>query len=434
MSRRNLLQRLGDWLAAPVISDAAPRDDLPPDAVPSSDRVRMGEIFGPALTASGASVTPASAMRVAAVYACVRLIAGVIATLPLPVYRKTNDGRERDDKHPLWWLLNWEPTPRYSASLFWQRVVAQFLLRGDAFVWIMRDQNGRARELYPLKSEDVIVRAKDRRLQYFFRDEDGKARGLDQDDVLHFPCFGFDGTRGMSVISFAAREAIGIALRADQFAGQFYGNGVHPQFALQSPGTMTADQIEVLRNQFEERYSGKGFSSRPLVLTEAMDVKELSMSAKDAQLLEARQFQIIDIARAFGVPPHMIGETSASTSWGTGIEQMTIGFVKFAIQPHLTTIENELNRKLLRVGSPYVEFLIEGLLRGDSKARAEYFKTALGGTQAPGWMKPNEVRRADNLPRDADPESDKLYRPKAGTPAATERENTDEEPPATTVA
>ncbi|WP_052364990.1 phage portal protein [Halotalea alkalilenta] len=365
-------------------------------------------------------------MRVTAVYACVRLIAGAIASLPLSVYQRQDEGRQRV-RNDLWWLLNEQPCPSVSAAVFWEYLVAQMLLTGDALAEIERGRGGSIRQLIPLDSRAVAVRQINNRLRYEFC-RDGIWLGRDQDDILHIPGFGFDGTRGMSVIRHAAREAIGLALAAESFSSRFFASGAHPDVALKVPGKMTQEQIDNLRRIWANKYGGAHNSSLPIVLTEGTDLKEVTLSAQDSQLIEARRFQVADIARAFGVPPHMIGETDKSTSWGSGIEQQGIGFVQYTLAPHLNRIEQEINRKCFRTERLFVEFNVEGLLRGDSKARADYYTRALGGTQNPAWMTPNEVRRLENLPPLAG--GDQLAQPKDFSNASATRET--HEPPSTT--
>jgi HK97 family phage portal protein len=235
------------------------------------------------------------------------------------------------------------------------------------------------------------------RLRYYFQALDGYF-GAEQEDVLHFPGFGFNGWQSMSVIQWGARAGIGIAIKGDEFAGKFFGQGAQPQFAVKAPAAMTIKQQEDFRNAWVAKYSGNGPSGIPLILTEGLDVTQLTMSSVDAQVIESRQWQVVDIARAFGVPPHMIGETTNASSFGTGIEQMGIGFVKYTLMPHLKRMQQELNHKLFLVDRYYVEFNVDGLMQADAKGRSDYFKSALGGTQSPAWMTPNEVRKLENLP------------------------------------
>jgi HK97 family phage portal protein len=374
------------------------------------------EAFGVQPSASGMAVTPTSAMRVAAVFACTRIISSGVASLPLHIYERTEDGRKRVD-HPFWWLLNEKPTARYIAAAMWESEVASTLLRGDGFVFLGRDGLGNVKELIPLPTESVesvldnSTRAGS--LKYYVNDV--KRFGVDPSDMLHFPGFGFDGVRGMSVIRYAANNAAGNALAMDEYSGNFFAGGAHPSTILETSKKMSPEQIENLQKQFVAKYSGTSNLRRlPLVLTDGLTQKAISINAEDSQLLDARKFQVIDIARAFGVPPHMIGETSASTSWGSGIEAMSRAFVTYTLNPHLVRIEQELNAKLWPTRSRYfVEFNREAALEGDSKSQAEYFTKALGGPgSGPGWMTVNEVRRTKNLPPQKG-SADELFRPEA---------------------
>lgn len=376
---------------------AAPRNEV----ITSSDP-RVLELFGVGRAASGVHLSPITAMQVSAVFACVRLIAGAIAAMPIHIYERTAEGRQRVEDAPLWWLLNEQPTARYTAGSHWESVVTHDLLRGDGFTFIRRGPMGDPRELIPLPWEavrpDRVTTDSSDRLQYYVQDV--RTYGVDQDDMLHFPGFGFNGVRGMSVIQWAARNAAGNALAMDEYSGRFFANGAHPSIILKAPGKMKDDQITSLQTAFAHKYAGLDNAHRlPLVLTEGLDAKEISLSAEDAQLLEARRFQVVDVARAFGVPPHMIGETSAATSWGTGIEAMSRGFVTYTLQTHLTRIEQELNRKLFRTAKRFCEFNRDSLLEADTQAQANYFKAALGGPgSGPGWMTPDEIRRLKNMP------------------------------------
>lgn len=373
------------------------------DEVVSSDSIKMFEIFGNPRTAAGAVVTDKTSMRVSAVYACVSLIAGSIAQLPLPIFERVDDTRERAD-HDYWWILNEQFAPTWPAAAGWEFMTTQMLLRGDGIGYIVRNRAGVMTGLIPWPTDRVDVMEQERtsirsprRLQYAFHDDKGYFVA-DQDDVIHIPGFGFNGLRSMSVIQWGARNGIGIAIQGDEHAGKFFSEGGKPEVAVRAPGTMTADQQEDFRTAWVAKYGGTQGNRRiPLILTEGLEVQELTMTAVDQQLLESRQWQVIDIARAFGVPPHMIGETTKSTSWGSGIEQMFIGFVKLTLGPHLKRIRDELNRKLFRTARYFTEHNVDALMAGDSKAQAEYFAKALGGPGTQGWMSVDEVRRLKNL-------------------------------------
>lgn len=360
------------------------------------------DAFGVSKGAAGVTVTATTAMRVSAVAACVQLIAGAIASLPLEVYSLDGDTPIKLPRDALWYLLNEQPSRYFTAASHWETVSMSEMLRGDAFTLLVRNGMGKLIEMRPLKWSDITPERSsvDGSIRYYWRDGN-RNTWIDAEDILHFPGFGFDGLRGMSVIAYAAKNATGNAMSMDEYSGRFFANGAHPSLVIKAPRAMTAAQVAQLQNSFVEKYGGAdNFHRLPLVLTEGLDVRELSLSAEDAQLLEGRKFQVIDIARAFGVPPHMIGETSSSTSWGTGIEAMSRGFITYTLQAHLRRIEQELNRKLwpLRAGR-FVRFDREALIEGDSKAQAEYNRAALGGPgSGMGWMSVDEVRRSKGLP------------------------------------
>jgi HK97 family phage portal protein len=344
---------------------------------------------------AGPVINEQTAMSVGAVYACVRLISGAIAGMPLPIYQSTKDGRDKID-HEYGQLLNRQPIQTMSSAVFWEYVGYSMLLQGDAFA-IIRRRGETAVGLEPVHPLRVAVKNYEGSLIYTVFGQAGGAETFNQDDMLHFPGVGFDGLRSMSPIRYAAKQAIGIALAADEYSGRFFSNGARPDIVLEIPGTLTQEQADVIRKSWIDRFGGASNSHAPAIGAGGMKVHEITINAEDAQLIATRQFQVTDIARIYGVPPHMVGETSNSTSWGTGIEQQSIGFVKYTLRPHLNRIEQELNRKLFRSPKVFVEFNVNGLIEGDSKAESEYFGKALGGPGTQGWMSVNEVRRIKNL-------------------------------------
>ncbi|PTY38586.1 phage portal protein [Saccharospirillum sp. MSK14-1] len=350
-------------------------------------------------SAAGAAVNEKTAMSVGAVYACVRLICGAISGLPLPIYQNTEKGREKTD-HEYTWLLNTESHPIWLATSFWQYIIKSKLLHGDGFAAIER-KGAQVKALIPLDPRSVVTEKRDGYLIYWVFPNEGEPFWLHQDDVLHFSGLGFDGERSLSPLKSAARDAVGLALATSDFSSQFFLNGARPDFAIMADQKLTDDTIRQLRASWIERHSGQQ-RHKPAILPQGLSVKELSINAEDAQLLASRQFQVIDISRIFGVPPFMIGETDKTSSWGTGVESMGIGFVKYTLKPHLDGIEKELKRKLFRRGGPnepyFAEYTVDGLMRGDSKAQSEYYGKALGGSAGPGYMTVNEVRKLQNLP------------------------------------
>lgn len=375
---------------------------------------RIIEFLGGRPASSGYPVTDFTAMRVSAVAACIQLLGGTIASLPLSVYERTDTGRTKVDS-PLWWLLNEQPCAAWTAASMMEWWVRCNALRGDAFAKIQRNAGGVISGLLPLHPDRVQIETAGGEIRYYYQPRAGNAYGIYADDMLHIPGFGYDGEKGrsLSVIQHAAFQSIGIALAADDFSGKFFANGATPKHLITSQGKMDQPQIDELRRAYAERYTGPENIGKPLVLTQGLDIKELSLTSVDAELLNSRKYQVIDIARAFGVPPFMIGANETTTSWGTGIEQMTLGFVKFTLQTYLNRIEQEINRKFFRTSRYFVEFNLDGLLRGDAKSEGDYLRQAIGGSHGPGWMTANEIRRIKNLPpMDG---GDTLYEPKNTT-------------------
>lgn len=361
------------------------------------------EAFGVSPASAGIEVNSTSALRVSAVKACVQKIAGSISTLRLDVLKVEGDSEAKMPRDSLWYLLNEQPSGQFTATSHWENTVTSQLLRGDGFTWIRRAMNGNVRELMPLPWSSVRPeRQTDGSVRYYLHLPDfGITTWLYPADILHFSGDGFDGLRSMSVISYGARNAVGNALAMDDYSGKFFANGAHPSMVLNAPGTMSQTQIAALQNAFVTKYSGsENFRRLPLVLTEGLTAKELSLSSEDAQLIEARKFQVVDIARAFGVPPHMIGETSGSSAVGAGYEQQARDFVMHTLRLHLKRLEQELNRKLFpRDTGKFVRFDLGDLIEGDSKAQAEYNRAALGGPgTGMGWMSVDEIRKTKGLP------------------------------------
>lgn len=399
----------GRRAAAPV---AAPRADV------SSSDPRLLEFFGLQRESSGVYVTEQSAMTIAAVWACVRLIAGTVALLPVNILREHDGIQEPAPRDDLWWMLNEQPSEMWTAASAWEWVTQSMLLRGDGFMEIVRPSPGSLaiRELRPLDPDRVqIIETANFGVRYRIARANGTTYDLWPADVLHFAGPGFNGLRSPSAIRHYARRAISIALATDEFSAKFFGSGALSRHAIKAPHKITPELADELRRQWAERYAGLDNAYRPLVLSEGLDVKELSLSAEDSQLIESRQFQVIDIARAFGVPPILIQETEKTSSWGTGVEQIIIGFVRFTMAPHLERFRDELNRKLFLRAGRAAEFDTDALTRPDSKGFGELLRNLVGGSQGPGIITVNEARSA--LRRPPKPRGDELYDPKV-TPDA----------------
>lgn len=389
----------------------------------SSDNEAMNALFNPITSASGFAVTDKTAMAVGTVYACLSKLAGAVLQLPVDHFRydKTGD-RQKVENKPLWWLLNEQPHAMWTSASWKDWIVRCVNLRGDQHTEIVRSSNNTGGQIVgfiPHHPDLVAARAvadgRSYRVVYDVVDAiRGTVRTVDQDDMLHFTGFGFDGLRSISAIKHAAQQSIGNSLAAADFSGRTIGEGAMPQVALEFQGKMNSDQAKQLRDSFVATYTGTGARKLPLVLTEGGKATVLNISPVDLQLIQSRQFDREDICQTLGVPPVIIGDNNKTSSWGTGIEQITLGFVKFTIKPMLKRWEEEINRKLFRNAGQFIEFNLDGLLRGDSKAESQTFRSALGGPgTGDGFMTVNEIRRLKNLPRIDG--GDELYKAQDGT-------------------
>lgn len=415
-TRRHTSRVLTDFIASQP-GDAAKRAGLAP-AAPKAATVRDADSavmwggmdwseFMRGGLAGGVGVNEQSARAVAAVVACSNLIGGSIGSLPLHFYREAQDGLERI-KSDLWWLFNERTHEDWSAAAFWQYVADSRSFHGDSFSRIHRASRFDGRPVgfepwHPLLV-DVDRRADGSKAYTFWpRDTDpvtAKPIVLEADDVLHVPGPGFNGLRSLSQLQFGLRYPAGIASAADEQAGQFMADGARPDYAIEVPGGMEPENQEVLRQSWLKRHSGQGAKKAPVVLAGGMKLHQLTLSMEDAQLLTTRAFQVEEICRIFGVPPFMIGHTEKTSSWGSGVEQMGIGFVKYTLTRHLRPIEQEINHKLFKTARNSSKFLTAGLERGDIKTRFEAYRIAIGRAGERGWMHPSEARTLEDMTPD----------------------------------
>jgi HK97 family phage portal protein len=359
------------------------------------------ESFGAAPSFAGPSVSETSAMRFSAVFACVSLKAGLIGELPLKVYKKTATGREDASDHRLYPLLHDEPNDLMSSYIWKELMGMNVLLAGNHYSIIEYDQAARIIGFMPVLPRSVLVERVSGRNRYTFSFVDGPLV-LDQEDVLHVPGIGFDGLKGISPIAWAGRQPIGIGLAMEEATGRMHSNGMRPSVAITLPPKLDKPAMLRMKAEIDGLYTGVTNHGRPIYLDNGASIEPMQITPEDAQTLESRRFQVSDICRIFGVPPHMIGETDKTTSWGTGIEQQTIGFLKFSLAKDLSRIEGELNRKLFKAPY-YCEFDREALAAMDAETQAALFASAINNA----GMTPNEVRRKRNLPDQ--PGGDELY-------------------------
>ena len=376
----------------------------------SSADVRRGDGVWEAFTGYSDGPGERGALGVSAVYASVSLISGAIAALPMHIYRRTPDGdRSRLPNDDLWWILNEEFAPRWTADAGWTFLVASKLLHGDAFAEILRSPNGTIRGLVPLHPDRVkpIATPDGMRLVYevhpdrtIERPAPGvtKIRVLDQDDMLHVPGLGFNGLRGLSPIRHFLRVPARVAISAQEFSAKFLENMARPDFSLQTEQVLTDAQFDRLKEQLDQ-HRGPLNAGRPMILDGGLKLEPLTMPLEEMQLLETRKFQVEEIARIYGVPAFMIGHTEKTTSWGSGVEQMGAGFVRYSLRAHLNAFQNEINRKFFRTAARVSEFDTRELERADTQNLYASLRTALGRAGEQPFMSLGEVREFLNLPR-----------------------------------
>ena len=351
---------------------------------------------------SGKVVTERSAMQMTAVYSCVRILAEAVAGLPLQLFHYTEDGgKEKAVDHPLYLILHDEPNPEMSSFVFRETLMTHLLLWGNAYAQVIRNGKGEIVALYPLMPNKMRVdRDEHGHLFYEYQvsQEDaptmktGTVR-LKPSDVLHIPGLGFDGLVGYSPIAMA-KNAIGLAIATEEYGAKFFANGAAPSGVLEHPGTIK-DPSKV-REAWQSQFGGSSNSGKIAVLEEGMKYTPISISPEQAQFLETRKFQINEIARIFRVPPHMVGDLEKSSF--SNIEQQSLEFVKYTLDPWVVRWEQSIQRSLLTPDEKkqyFVKFNVEGLLRGDYASRMEGYATA----RQNGWMSANDIRELENLDR-----------------------------------
>ncbi len=346
---------------------------------------------------AGETVSVDSVMSLSAVWACVNLLSGTIASLPLMVYRTDRSGARiiaRD--HPLYRVLHDSPNFDQTAVDFWEFICASIELRGNAYARIERS-GGRVTGLHPIYCDVSVRRLSNGSLEYRWTEE-GKAYVERDENVFHIRGFGGNPLGGMSTLHFG-RNTFSLARAIDKSAGGMFKNGLRPSGVLTFAEWLSPEHRALAKKELAEQFLGAANSGRPLILEGGTKWEQLTISPEDAQMLESRGFSVEEICRFFGVPPFMIGHTEKSTSWGTGLEQQTLGFQKFTLRRRLKRIEQAAEKQLLtpqdRAAGVTIEFNLEGLLRADSAGRASFYQqmTAIGA------MTINEVRALENLPR-----------------------------------
>jgi HK97 family phage portal protein len=369
---------------------------------PTNSTVGSGYRFFFGGSTSGKAVTERSAMQMTAVYCCVRILAEAIAGLPIHMYRyKEDGGKEKAIDHPLYLLLHDEPNPEMSSFVFRETLMTHLLLWGNAYAQIIRNGRGEVIALYPLMPNKMTVdRDANGQLYYTYQHSTDEAKTmktntviLKPSDLLHIPGLGFDGLVGYSPIAMA-KNAIGMAIACEEYGAKFFANGAAPGGVLEHPGTIK-DPTKV-REAWQSQFGGSGNANKIAVLEEGMKYTPIGISPEQAQFLETRKFQIDEIARIFRVPPHMVGDLEKSSF--SNIEQQSLEFVKYTLDPWVARWEQSIMRTLLTPEEKkryFVKFNVDGLLRGDYQSRMNGY--AVGRQN--GWMSANDIRELENLDR-----------------------------------
>jgi len=369
---------------------------------PQNRTAGSGYAFFMGGTTSGKTVTERSAMQMTAVYSCVRILSEAVAGLPLHLYKYTDSGgKAMALDHSLYRLLHDEPNPEMSSFVFRETLMTHLLLWGNAYAQIIRNGKNEIVALYPLMPNKMSVdRDENGRLYYtYYRGSDEAIKNkefavmLQPSDVLHIPGLGFDGLVGYSPIAMA-KNAIGMAIACEEYGAKFFANGAAPGGVLEHPGTIKDPQR--VRESWQSTFGGSGNANKIAVLEEGMKYTPIGISPEQAQFLETRKFQINEIARIFRVPPHMVGDLEKSSF--SNIEQQSLEFVKYTLDPWVIRWEQSIQRSLLNSEEKrkyFAKFNVEGLLRGDYQSRMSGY--AIGRQN--GWMSANDIRELENLDR-----------------------------------
>ena len=364
-------------------------------------------------TTSGKPVNERTAMQTTAVYACVRILAEAVASLPLHVYEYQDDGGKKlVHDHPLYYLLHDEPNPEMTSFVFRETLMSHLLIWGNAYAQIIRDGAGRVLGLYPLLPDKMDVQRDDKGNIYYeySRNSDenpmfkeyGDIR-LKAEDVLHIPGLGFDGLIGYSPIAMA-KNAVGMTLACEEYGASFFANGANPGGVLEHPGVLK-DPSKV-RESWNSVYRGVNNAHKIAVLEEGMKYQQIGIPPEEAQFLETRKFQINEIARLYRIPPHMVGDLDKSSF--SNIEQQSLEFVKYTLDPWVIRWEQSLQRSLLLPGEKgkyFIKLNVDGLLRGDYQSRMNGY--AVGRQN--GWFSANDIREMENMNPIPDEEGGNLY-------------------------
>lgn len=341
---------------------------------------------------SGVAVTPESALRVTAVYACTKVLSETVAMLPLKVYERTSDGGKAVvENHPVHELLHDQPNSVNTSFEFREYIQASVSLRGNGYALIHPGRRGAIDRLELLPAAKVQVeKLPNGRHRYRYTDDGGVVRRFLPDEIFHLRGLG-DGLTGLSPIG-VQRAAVGRAIATDAYASAFFGNGAKPGGVIEAPHPVSKEIAAKLKEQWQAAYGGAKNSHKTAVLENGMKWHSISMSNEDAQFLETRQFSVREIARIWRVPPHLIGDLEKATF--SNIEQQSLEFVMYTMYPWFKRWEQVIQRDLIvDKGRYFAKFNFDALLRGDALSRANVYASGITN----GWLTPNEARKREDM-------------------------------------
>ena len=338
-------------------------------------------------------VSEQTALNLSAVWAAVRAISGSIAVMPLHVYKRGKNGDRSDETNVPGSAIAKKPNGDMTAATFWETIVAHVLTWGNGYAEIERDEYQRPIGLWPVLPNRIRPIVSAGELVYEARTPEGKIVTLPKQDIFHVPGLGFDGFKGYSVVTMA-RRSLGINATAEQGGETFFAEGMRPSGYIKFPGSLQELQKLNLEESLKKKHAGASRFGKNLILYGGLTYESLGIEPRDAQFLETRKFQTVEVARWFNIPPHMLRDLERATF--SNIEHQSQDYVTHTLLYWLVKIAQEFDRKLLdgEEGDLYAEHLVEALLRGDMQSRY----TAYGIGRQWGWLSSNEVRRKENMP------------------------------------
>lgn len=370
------------------VLQSRPRAGVEDPSTPLTSEALL-DYLGIEKTYAGKNVNEVTALGMSAVWRAVQVSCNVPAALPLHAFREVEESRVKAVGHSA--RLIDDPHPDMTPFEFWQTVYMHRRLWGNAYVRKLRNQLGQIAEMWPIHPGRVKAgrESETGRKVYAI---DGGREVLSDNEILHLPGLGYDGVCGVSPVR-AARQSIGLGLAAEEFGAKLFGSGSLATGILQTEQRLTQKQADTLSQRWKDKHAGLAGAHGTIVLDKGANFHQLTIPPEDAQFLESRRFQVVEVCRWFGIPPFLMFETEKSTSWGTGLEQQALGWVKFDLNPELTAIEQRLTKHILRPAQVYARYSIEGLLRGDSTARARFYQSLWNL----GVFSTNEIRAYEEL-------------------------------------